>query len=187
MKRYPMMSYLVDKDPLSAEQFAEILKEHALFIETGGGEGHWETFVAGGGLDTGITFGVYIAGFKGLGARGKQAALSHKRFSGLDLRGVNFSFADLSGVWAEGQDLEGADLSGSLVIDAFFAGANLRRANLRVADFSRCDLTGCDLRGANLYHTDFEQADLTHADLTGANLEGARFVNTCLKGVKGME
>jgi hypothetical protein len=180
--RYRVMAELVDKEPLAADEFAEVLAQHREFIESGGGGGHWHTF-ATGGLATGVVLGVYLAQEREETA-GAQAQLQHRCLDGLDLRGVQLPFADLCGVSCRDQDLSGADLSGSLVTDADFSGSSFQGANLTGADFSRTNLVRCSFRDADLARADFENADLTGADLRGARLEGAKFAGAAMESVQ---
>lgn len=76
------------------------------------------------------------------------AYLEEASFMGMDLSGVNLSYAHL----------EGADLR-----HVNFFGADLTHAHLEGADMWKADLTGADLR---------------FAELGGANMAGAKKVNT---------
>jgi uncharacterized protein YjbI with pentapeptide repeats len=180
--RYQMMAILMDETPIPEEVFALIRAQHREFIASGGGGGHWETFVTSGGTETGIVLGVYV-GQQNQEATGAQAQLSHKRLEGLDLRGLELPYADLCGVSCRAQDLSGANLAGSLVTDSDFEGSSLRGANLAGADFSRANLRGCDLREADLTRTDLENADLTGADLRDAKLNKTRLHGVLMPGV----
>ena len=167
--RYEMMSLLMDKSPLTNQAFAAILAAHAEFIHAGGGGGRWATFVTSGGLELGLVLGVYVQDGKKVNA-GSQAQLSHKRLHGLDLKGIELSYANCCGVSCQNQDLSGANLQGSLWVDADLTGSVLRGANLRNADLSRSQLVGCDFREADLTGADLENADLRDADLSAAIL-----------------
>lgn len=142
--------------------------------------------------------------------RDKYESLSGKRRKAVkwaiakkaDLRKVNLSCTNLSGLDFKGADLSGADFSGVEFSEADLSGADFFEADLRGADLSRADLTGAnlirsDLSGALLngafiakavlYGADLTEADLTgasfyKADLTGADLRGAFFGNTNLSG-----
>jgi uncharacterized protein YjbI with pentapeptide repeats len=67
-----------------------------------------------------------------------------------DLRGANFSRANLMGATLSWTDLRGADLSGANLIGANLSVADLRGLDLRSASFNRADLRQADLSGANL-------------------------------------
>jgi hypothetical protein len=180
--RYNMMRLLVEKNPLSAEEFAQIVKQHQEFIASGGGGGRWQTFVTPGDTETGVVLGVYTDQ-PNKDTAGAQAQLEYKRLDGLDLRGIALPYANLCGVSCREQDLRGANLEGSLITDSDFSGSNFQKANLRSADFSRADLMNCDFRDADLSNTDFENADLTGSDMRGASIVGARFTNAVMDGV----
>ena len=107
--------------------------------------------------------------------------LSSADFTGLDLRGANFTQDDLSFATLRGADLREADLTD----------ANLLQADLRDADFTGAVLRGADIRhtpasaakfiGANLIRAQLEDATLVGADLQGALLIGADFMGADLR------
>jgi hypothetical protein len=173
--RYRAMAALVASEPLRPDALAELLAQHAEFIESGGGGGRWETMVTTADPEVGVVFGVYLGPKT---ASGRQASLAHSRLEGLDFRAVQLPYADLCGSFGRRQDLTGANLAGSLLVDSDFAGAIFDGADLSGADLSRAELMGCSFRGANLRGADLEKADLTGADLTGADLAGARTPGT---------
>ena len=73
----------------------------------------------------------------------------------IDLRGVDFTAADLSGL-------------------------NLSRANLEGAIFSRCDLSFTDLTAANLRYARLDNCRAIEANFTGAVLHGADLTSSVL-------
>jgi len=75
-----------------------------------------------------------------------------RNFSGLDLAGADFSFADLSNV-------------------------NFSGSNLKNADFSFANLEGDNFTGADLTNANLESANLNNAELTNANLGDVNFDN----------
>jgi len=90
-------------------------------------------------------------------------------------RGVNLSYADLSGANLHDANLRYADLR-----YADLSGANLHDANLSGADLSDANLSGAYLRYANLHdaylrYANLRYADLSYANLSGVNLRGANF------------
>jgi hypothetical protein len=107
------------------------------------------------------------------------------RLEGLDLRGRNLRYANLSGAWLPRVDLRGADLAhvaggqvqmqqarlrdaklqGAVLLRAELQGADLCWANLQGAVLSSANLQGADLRLANLWGTNFGRASLEWADL----------------------
>jgi hypothetical protein len=178
--RFPMMPQMVGSQPLDAEDLARILAEHAEWLAGGGGGGRWETMITTEDVEAAIVFGVYVGPKV---ASGEQANLSSTRLEGLDLRGVQLPFADLSGCYGREQDLRGANLASSLLVDSDFEGANFDGADLRGADLSRAELRRCSFRGANLRGADLEKADLSGADLEKADVEGARWPGTLTEGI----
>ena len=90
-----------------------------------------------------------IAGFESI-RNLDYSQLPHANFQGITLKGVNFTFSNLSSAFLNGTDLK----------DASLAGADLTNACLNSARLGHADLRGADLRGA-----DFEFADLTGAIL----------------------
>lgn len=95
-----------------------------------------------------------------------------------DLRGVNFSGAEMDRVF-----LESADLSGAILIEATLSRANLRRVNLSDANLSGADLYEADLYYANLKGANLSDVKLTRAQLVNTNLEGATIENANVFGV----
>jgi uncharacterized protein YjbI with pentapeptide repeats len=91
-----------------------------------------------------------------------------KNLSFLDLAGLRFKKADLSGVNLNGADLSASDLSGSNL-----AGANLDNTNLARANFSGANLKSATLMTVTAHLT----AEPNPADapkFIGANLAGAK-------------
>ena len=95
----------------------------------------------------------------------RRIDLSGRDMSGLYLGACNFLRANLKGT-----NLDGANLNGAYLAWAYLAEATLRGADLGDADLAGAGLEGADLSGANLCGT-----SLTRADLTGAKLAGARY------------
>jgi uncharacterized protein YjbI with pentapeptide repeats len=175
--RYKAMTFLRSPDPIDPTLWQTTLAQHAEFLLSGGAGGSWTTLVTTADTEVGTVFGVYL-GAKG--TAGAQAKFSHARLEGVDLRGVDLSFADLCGVGCVSQDLSGAILRGCLATDSDFSGSRFTDAMLAGADFSRSEMIGCDFRGADLTGADLEKADLTRADFRGATLRGARFPGALL-------
>ena len=110
-----------------------------------------------------------------------------------DLRGINFTNANLKGADLQGADLSGADMRWAYLKSALLNEANLTNANLSFAKLIRTEVTNADLTNANfyranLYRTDFTNSDLTNVDfrysiltyaiLANTNLQGANFENS---------
>jgi uncharacterized protein YjbI with pentapeptide repeats len=112
--------------------------------------------------------GAHISGkFDQVSFRGTD--LTHAFFGAKDPRSEELITArvELRGCDFTGANLSGADLSLNAAQNAKFVGA---------------DLSGANLAHANLMEADFTGADVTNADFTGAVLEGAN-----LKETKGLE
>jgi uncharacterized protein YjbI with pentapeptide repeats len=138
-----------------------VAREHARWVDSGGGFGGFQTLAVGG---------VVLAVYQGPpGKHGAQAQLRNRLLpSDLDLREVTLPWAILTGIMGDSLDLTGAYLRGATITDARLPDACLRGANLRDADLSRSNLQNADLSGADLTGTDLENADLTGARLDGA-------------------
>jgi uncharacterized protein YjbI with pentapeptide repeats len=91
--------------------------------------------------------------------------LSGRDMSGLYLGACNFLRANLKGT-----NLDGANLNGAYLAWAYLSEATLKGADLGDADLAGAGLVEADLSGANLCGT-----NLTRADLTGVKLAGARY------------
>ena len=125
-----------------------------------------------------------------------------------DLRGIDFSRAELFGGKFENADLSGADFSHSTTVTPLghatirLTGADLRGANLTEANFRSASLSAANLDGANLQRaylgsafmlnaslrgTDLTEADLSNANLLGADLTDARLYGANLDGVYGCD
>jgi uncharacterized protein YjbI with pentapeptide repeats len=95
----------------------------------------------------------------------RRIDLSGRDMSGLYLGACNFLRANLKGT-----NLSGANLSGAYLAWAYLSEATLEGADLGDADLAGAGLEGADLSGANLCGT-----NLTRADLTSAKLAAARY------------
>lgn len=93
--------------------------------------------------------------------------LAARDFSGKDLRSVELSSAQLSGLKA---------------VKALLRDARFRHAELAGADFTQANLSNAQLFGANLQNAAFRDADVEGADFTSANLRGADFRGASLFG-----
>lgn len=185
-----MRSIAEADDPMTDAELAALVEAHRCWLASGGGEPDsefdrfffvprpWEVLVAAG---------YAIALFKGpAGSEGEQACLRFGNLGeGRDLRGLDLSWADLTGVVGERADLRNARLRGATATDAHLAGVNLSGADLMAADLSRSDLRNADLTDADLRHTDLERADLSGADFTGARVGGILLENARLDGIRG--
>jgi uncharacterized protein YjbI with pentapeptide repeats len=103
------------------------------------------------------------------------------------LRGVNFSLAQV-----QGASLARAQVQGAIFLGAQLQGANLDQAQLqgialvaeqlRAASLNLAELQGANLRFARLEGANLDNAQLQGADLTFAQLQGASLDNAQLDG-----
>ncbi|RZJ19195.1 MAG: pentapeptide repeat-containing protein [Brevundimonas sp.] len=172
--------------PVERMPAAEMLREHALWCETGGAKGQPSVFDK---VDlrplksiTGLNLTALSAKgavFYGLDMQGVQ--LQGAQLQGADLRSANLRRADLRGARLTGARLNGADLReaqlGPLMLgpDRLLP-ADLSDACLRAADLSGADLRRASFRGADLARTLLHGAQTKLTDLSGANL-------TAIKGL----
>ncbi|MFN2215161.1 MAG: pentapeptide repeat-containing protein [Anaerolineales bacterium] len=91
-----------------------------------------------------------------------------RKFSSINLPGVDLEDADLRGI-----DLGNAELPGAILRFTNLSEANLSYANLRGADFTGANLQGANLSGANLREVIMNPTDLSDANLSYANLRDA--------------
>jgi len=174
--------------PVERMPAAEMLREHALWCETGGARGQPSVFDK---VDlrplksiTGLNLTALSAKgavFYGLDMQGVQ--MQGAQLQGADLRSANLRRADLRGARLTGARLNGADLReaqlGPLMLgpDRLLP-ADLSDACLRAADLSGADLRRASFRGADLARTLLHGAQTKLTDLSGANL-------TAIKGLDG--
>ena len=159
---------------LASTELSDLVRNHATFIDDGGGDGEWEVLEVAG-----LPMCVYVGGGDGqLVLRSKQIA------PGTSLRDAELSWADFSGSLCERVDFSGAKLDGSVAVDAYFSGATFEGASLRGVDFSGSDLRGASFVNADLTDADFEHTVCTGCDFTGASVERARFPGAILADVK---
>jgi len=112
----------------------EILKQHKLWVESGGKSGS-RAYLSGANL--------------------RGAYLGHA-----DLIRANLDYADLSGADLSGAHLLGAHLGGADLSGADLSGADLRWAELGGTDLRAADLTGAKLWSAHLEGALFEPKNL---------------------------
>jgi hypothetical protein len=97
-----------------------------------------------------------------------------------DLRRIDLSGRDLTGLYLGAcnflrANLKGTNLSGATLSGAYLAWADLSEATLKGADLGDADLAGAGLEGADLSGANLCGTNLTRADLTGVKLAGARY------------
>ena len=128
---------------------------------------------------------------------GIKILLAEEDLSEMDLKGINFGEADLSGADFYGSDLteanlKMANLKGADFSEATFSGAELYKVNLSGAFLTGAELSNtylaeanlqnADLRGCRLRNVNLTEADLTSADLSESDLEGVNFSNANITG-----
>ncbi len=101
-------------------------------------------------------------------------------YAGADLRGTDFTGADLYLV-----NMEGANLEGAIFADTALMSTNLRSARMVGARFTGGLMVGADARAADLSGATFNGAYLRDADLRGANLAGVTMPGSILSTLIG--
>ncbi|WP_159999166.1 pentapeptide repeat-containing protein [Roseomonas sp. 18066] len=109
--------------------------------------------------------------------------LRRARFAGADIDRLNLSQADLRGTDLSGLLAFGANLNGSRLDGARLDGADLRRATFYQASLRRLAVDEARLVGAELTETDLAGARLTRSDLRRADLRGALLDRAVLHAV----
>jgi uncharacterized protein YjbI with pentapeptide repeats len=102
--------------------------------------------------------------------------LNGANLAGLNLAGLQFNVAILTGADLRETDLRGAGLHAVI----------LAHAQLQGADLAGADLTGADLSAAQLQHADLSGARIAGADFSGANLSGATLPCQALSQAKNV-
>ena len=154
--------------PLKKEELEQIIKEHLIFLMSGGAGGHWNTI-----LIKGLVLGVY----KGPeGKKGKQASFEKTHLKpDLEFSSLELPFANFCAVFAPQVSFFNSDLSHCLFTDAILEKAIFKKSNLHRSDFSRANLAEASFVNSDCSDVDFENCNLTGADFRGARLNGARF------------
>jgi uncharacterized protein YjbI with pentapeptide repeats len=171
---------------VTEQPYADMIKAHALWCETGGAEGAPSVF---NGADLRALKSIKSFNLTALSAKGAV-------FYGLDMEGVQLQGAHLEGADLRACNLKRADLRGARLMGAKLSGSDLREAVLgplligaeRVLP---CDMTRVVAKGADFSNADLRQANMVFADLsrsnfTGANLRQADLTASHRPGVKGL-
>jgi uncharacterized protein YjbI with pentapeptide repeats len=166
--------------------YEKMIKDHALWCETGGAEGAPSVF---NGADLRALKSIRSFNLTALSAKGAV-------FYGLDMEGVQLQGAHLEGADLRACNLRRADLRGARLMGAKLSGSDLREAVLgplliggdRVLP---CDMTRVVAKGADFSSADMRQAimvfaDLSRSNFTGANLRQADLMASHRPGVKGL-
>jgi uncharacterized protein YjbI with pentapeptide repeats len=185
-----MEGALTDQVPAersSMPPYADMLKAHALWCETGGVEGAPSVFD-----------GADLRGQKSISAY-NLTALSAKGavFYGVDMEGVQLQGAHLEGADLRACNLRRADLRGARLMGAKLSGADLRECLLgplliqtdRVlpSDLTRVVAKGADFSDADLRHAIMVLADVSRANFTGASLRQADLTGANRTGARGLQ
>ncbi len=165
-----------DDTPLEKEELQRIIKDHLVFLMSGGAGGDWTTI-----LIKGLVLGIY----KGPeGKDGKQASFEKKHLRlATELSSLELPFANFCGVYAPQVSFANSDLSHCLFTDAQLTEVNFQKTNLHGTDFSRANLARASFVDSDCSGADFENCNLTGADFRGARLNSARFPGAILDEV----
>jgi uncharacterized protein YjbI with pentapeptide repeats len=110
--------------------------------------------------------------------------LENARASEARLSGADLSDANLKACLATGADLSRAVMLRVQADCAALVGANLARADLSQASLRNACLQNAVMTGAKLRDADLWKANLTAAEIKGADFTGANLEGACLKGLK---
>ena len=105
--------------------------------------------------------------------------IESRDFAGMDLRSIDASKRDLSGLNAVGSllrdaDFRRSDLSGADFTDANLSNAHFEHSDLRGVTFKGTDLEGANLSGADLRGTKFENCSLIGSSFIQTEVDGSR-------------
>jgi len=166
--------------------YADMIKAHALWCETGGVEGSPSVF---NGADLRALKSIKAFNLTALSAKGAV-------FYGLDMEGVQLQGAHLEGADLRACNLRRADLRGARLMGAKLSGSDLRGATLgplligaeRVlpCDMTRVVAKGADFSSADLHQATLVFADLSRSNFTGANLRQADLTAAHRPGARGL-
>jgi len=161
----------VPDEPLSTPPYAEMLRAHALWCESGGVEGAPSVF---NGAD--------LRGLKSIRAY-NLTALSAKGavFYGVDMEGVQLQGAHLEGADLRACNLRRADLRGARLMGAKLSGADMRESLLGPLLIQTDRVLPCDMTRVIAKGTDFSDADLRQAILVLSDLSRANFIGASLR------
>jgi len=154
--------------PLKKEELEQMIKDHLIFLMSGGAGGSWKTI-----LIKGLVLGIY----KGPeGKEGKQASFEKRHLKqDLELSSLELPFSNFCAAFAPQVSFFNSDLSHCLFTDAHLEEAVFKKSNLHKSDFSRANLAGASFADSDCSDVDFENCNLIGADFRGARLNGARF------------
>jgi uncharacterized protein YjbI with pentapeptide repeats len=166
--------------------YEQMIKDHALWCETGGGEGAPSVF---DNADLRNLKSIKAFNLTALSAKGAV-------FYGLDMEGVQLQGAHLEGADLRACNLRRADLRGARLMGAKLSGSNLREAQLGPlliganrmlpCDMTRVIAKGADFSNANLHQALMLFADISRSDFTGAVMRQADLTAAHRPGVRGL-
>jgi len=107
--------------------------------------------------------------------------LSGKKLACIDLRFTSFFKALFIGTDLRGANFSKANLTLANFKNAILADANLSGADLTHANFENADLSNADLSNSELFGTIFDGANLQGANLMGAKIGNTFFRNANLR------
>ncbi|MDR0898233.1 MAG: pentapeptide repeat-containing protein [Oscillospiraceae bacterium] len=122
-----------------------------------------------------VLVGMNLHGMDFSWANLRGAHLERANLRGVHLEGANLGFAQLEGARLNWAHLEGVDLEGANLERADLEGVRLRKAHLEWAYLEGADLEGAHLEGTYLEGARLYKANLEAALFTGARLEGVHF------------
>jgi uncharacterized protein YjbI with pentapeptide repeats len=167
--------------------YADMLRDHALWCETGGKEGKPSVFDEADLRDL-----KSVRGYNLTALSAKQAV-----FYSLDMEGVQLQGAHLEGADLRACNLRRADLRGARLIGAKLSGADLREAQMgplligndRIlpCDMTRATIKGADLSGADLRHAILSLSDISRSNFTGALMKQTDLTGAYRESTRGLE
>ena len=147
---------------ISAEEFLEAIKQHEVWIESGGQDGLRIDF------DRMSIPAVTLIQRRLSGCRMRHCSISGGEWPGVDMRMADLSYSDMRRL----------NLSGALLMGITMRRVNLSDANLSAARFDALPLAG----GNRMWPANLEGALLRRTKLSNASLDGGIFRRTDLTG-----
>lgn len=117
----------------------------------------------------------------------RKAKISGQNLSDLDLQGVNFEGVNLQHIRLQRAKLQHAVFQFAKLQHADFQFAELQHAQLQHANLQHANSYNANLQHANLQRADLRFAELRFANLEHANLQFAKLQSADLTGVKNLE
>ncbi len=162
--------------PIPVAQFEQMLKDHQVFVDSGGRGGKWQSLEVAG-----LTFAVYVGASA---TSGKQASFLNCNLSLLKLSGFNLECIDFVNVYYKNGTFQNSNLKNCIFIDSILINVDFSEADLSGSDFSRALMMDCQFCNSNLSNCDFENCNMSNSNFEGANTSGSRFPGAVLENVK---